>query len=184
MSLNIQTLEAQIDVRVAEQDLRQLSVAQPAEVARQLAGAVLEASRAEGLGYFPALNHFEENGQLAPDLLEATHALVWLASQRARTLIMTRLRPIFSTVRVQQIHARLYTLPAIRSGQHNLLEALSEHYDPAALKINLQLSLIQKQGGEGEALENYTRKMLWKWLKGSFDHMEVGSVHWLAPEPD
>ncbi len=184
MSLNIQTLEAQIDVRVAEKDLQQLSVAQPAEVGRQLATAVLDAVRAESLGYFPALSHFEENGSLNADLLEAVHALVWLASQRARTLIMTRLRPIFSTVRVQQIHARLYTLPAIRSGQHNLLEALAEHYDPAALKVNLQLSLIQKQAAEGEALENYTRKMLWKWLKGSFDRMDVGSVHWLSPETD
>ncbi len=182
MSLNIQTLEAQIDVRVAEQDLQQLSVAQPAEVGRQLAAAVLEAVRAESLGYFPALSHFEENGILHEDLLEATHALVWLASQRARTLIMTRLRPIFSTVRVQQVHARLYTLPSIRSGQLNLLDALAEHYDPAALKINLQLSLIQKQPAQAEALESYTRKMLWKWLKERFDHLEVGSVHALSAD--
>ncbi len=182
MSLNIQTVEAQIDVRVAEDDLRQLTVAQPAEVATQLAQAVLQASRAQNLGYFPALSHFEENGGLEPELLEAAHALVWLSSQRARTLIMTRLRPIFSSVRVQQVNARLYTLPAVRGGQANLLQALAEHYDPAALKVNLRLSLIQKKNPNGEALESYTRKMLWKWLKDRFDRMQVGSVHWLAPD--
>ncbi len=176
MSLNIHTLEAQIDLRVAKQDLQQLTVARPDEVARQLAEAVVQACQLEGLDYFPALTHFEQDQRLDNELLEAAHALVWLASQRARSLIMTRLRPIFSSVRVQQINARLYTLPRARPGQPNLPSILREHYDPAALRVNLQLSMIQKRPAETEALESYARKMLWKWLKDHFDRFEVALV--------
>ncbi len=174
-ALHVARFAIGLTVRVPHEALERHSASSPAAVGEALAEAVHAAVREQGLGYYPALDYFREAGGVDPELIAAADALAWLAATLVRNEVRTKLRPVFSTVNIQGLQAQAFALPPVRPSQPNALARLAAHYTPDTLKLDLRTSLIQRRP-PAEGIERLAAHMACKWLKASFESIEVTSA--------
>jgi hypothetical protein len=65
----------------------------------------------------------------------------------------------------------------LRPRGRNALELLAYHYTPNAVKVSLELSLLGNEQPAAQALQGFTKKMLWRWLRNRFEAIDISSVH-------
>jgi hypothetical protein len=148
----------------------------PEKAGKELAMAVDKFSNEKNLGYYPAIDYFEQVESFDKGLVETIEQLSWQVSKFARQEIQKRLRPIFATVKFVSVQTEAYALPGVRPGQESALERLSEHYTPDTLKVELRLSMLRKESDQRkDAAEGYARKMMFRWLGDLFESIEVTS---------
>lgn len=175
-ALRVARMGLSATVRVPREALERHAASSPEVVGRSLAEAVDTYVRAERLGYYPALDYFREReGAVEPELIAAADAIAWLAATLVRNEVRVKLRPVFSSVQIQGLQALAFAMPPVRPSQPNALHRLAEHYTPDTLKMDLQVSLIQKRE-PSEGIERLAAHMVYKWLKGSFAAIEVTSA--------
>ena len=166
------TLRLKLSASVLHQHVSVL----PEKAGEELAMAVHKYSNENNLGYYPAIDYFEQLESFDKDLIEKIEKLSWQVSKFARQEIQKRLRPIFATVKFQSVQTEAYSLPGVRPGQESALERLSEHYTPDTFKVELKLSMLRKESDQREgAAEGYARKMMFRWLGDLFESIEVTS---------
>ncbi len=166
------TLRLKLSASVLHQHLSVL----PDKAGKGLAIAVDKYSNDKNLGYYPAVDYFEQVESFDKRLVETIEHVSWQVSKFARQEIQKRLRPIFATVKFQSVQTEAYALPAVRPGQQSALERLSQHYTPDTLKVELKLSMLRKETDQREgAAEGYARKMMFRWLGDLFESIEVTS---------
>jgi hypothetical protein len=71
-----------------------------------------------------------------------------------------------------------YALPGVRTGKPNAMTTLAEHYTPNVLKMELQVSVLQKQPRQ-EGFEKYADNTVYRWLSEIFDSVEIASAQLL-----
>jgi len=174
-ALHVTRIGLAVTLQVPHEALERHAASSPAVVGEQLAEAVAAYVRAEGLGYYPALDYFREAGGVDPELIAAADAIAWLAATLARNEVRVKLRPVFSSVNVQGLQAVAFTLPPVRPRQTDALQRLARHYTPDTLKLDLKVSLIQKRP-PAEGIERLASHMVYKWLKANFTSVEVTSA--------
>lgn len=162
-------------VKVAEDVIEQHMPVSVEVVGQHLAREVSEFARRERLGYYPALSYFEEHGGIDPELVETARNVAWLSAQLVRDEVRTRLRPVFSNIRVEGVQSLAFTMPPVRPRHPNALISLTRHLTPDEIKLDLVVTMIQKRAG-GESLERFTRHVVKRWLAKSFDAVEVTSA--------
>ena len=172
---------ATVRVRLAEEVVLQHSPSSPAVIGHELAEQIHDYVKKNQLGYYPALNFFEvdETGALDPDLIDASESLSWLVCRLVRNEIQSKLRHVFSSVKFQTVQTIAYTMPAVRYGGANALHNLALHYTPLSVKLDLVLSMISKRyidEGADKGVEEFIRSALQRWLKDSFESIEISSV--------
>ena len=65
-------------------------------------------------------------------------------------------------------------MPPVRPNHANALERLTKHYTADTIKFELLVTLLRKDNDQrGDAAEAYARKMIFRWLKGVFENVEV-----------
>lgn len=152
---------------------RQLSVS-ASQIGGQLASAIDKYCSAHALGYYPAIEYFRHIEEFDQDLLDSADSVAWSVSRLVREEVQSRLGPIFSSIKFQSIQTEAFTLPSIRPNQPSAFDLLVKHYTPDTVKLELQVSLLRKDDDlRGEAVEGYARKMIYRWLKGVFDEVEL-----------
>ena len=145
-------------------------------VGTELATAIDSYVRDTQLGYYPALEFFRNVDAIDQDLLHSVEQIAWLVSKLAREEIQLRLRPIFATVKFDSIQTVAFALPPVRPSQKDALEHLAAHYTPDTIKLELVLSMLRKDTDTAERkVETYARKMIFRWLRDRFDHVEITS---------
>ena len=88
--------------------------------------------------------------------------------------MQSRLRPVFSSVKFISVQTEVFTLPAVRPNTPSALEQLAKHCVPDTVRLVLQVSILRKDNdARGDAAEAYARKMIFRWLKGAFEHIEI-----------
>jgi hypothetical protein len=164
-----------IEVKVKQDDLQQLPCSANV-VGATLADIAIDYETETGVGYFPAIEFFKTRDDVDPDLIESAEQVSWLVAKRAREIIQTRLRPIFSSVQFQSIQNTAFSLPRVRPRDPELHEKLAEHYTPDSVKVELLLTMMRKDSDsmDGRA-EPYGRKMMFRWLESQFESVEVTS---------
>ena len=162
------TLRIALDTRVLEQH----SAPSPLVVGTDLAQQVNDYVHRERLGYYPALEFIEAQNGADGALLAAVDHIAWLAAQLVRNEIEEKLRPVFASLKIRGMQCAAYAMPPIRPRWPNALETLAKHYTPNIIKIELQVSVIQRREN-AQGLQRHARQMVSRWLKNSFDGLEV-----------
>jgi len=147
-------------------------------VGRELAHQVVARTREEGLGYFPALDYFEGRPGVEAELLQAARDIAWFAGQWASAEVRRRLRGAFSSVTVQGVQARAFLMPGVRPREERALERLAHHYTPDTLRINLELTLLQR-GEDDTGFDLLSRRQTLRLLEGVFTTLEVADARML-----
>lgn len=150
--------------------------ASPVRVGEELAELVDQYARKQKLGYYPALEFFRDIENFDSELLDAVDHISWVATSLVREEVQLKLRPLFSSVRIEGIQSLAYTMPAVRPGQANVSQRLAMHYTPDAVKLDLTLSLLRKDTPR-EGLEKFAAHVVERWLKDSFATLDITSMH-------
>lgn len=173
MTRPISVNKASVSIRVRvplsyiEGRLGALAVAAGPHVAAQIHDFV----QREKLGYYPALEFFNDRPEIDPGVVAAVEEVGLFVCEFAKTEARNRLWPVFSHVRVTRTQLLALTLPAVRPHQPDALAMLTEHYTPRTVRLDLVLASIER--GTREGLEKVaTQKVLW-WLREAFDAVEV-----------
>ncbi len=153
----------------------------PYVVGEELADQVIRFVQQRGLGYYPALAFFQEQGGVEKDLLDAAGHMSWFVCKMVREEVQRKLRPVFSSIVFDSIQTLAFTLPAVRPHQLNARHALVRHYRPDTVKVVFTASAFQRHAGD-EALVKWARQVVYRWLKDSFHGLEITSAQ-LLPAP-
>jgi hypothetical protein len=158
-------------IRIAYEVLEQRLAASPRVVGDALASQVQAYARREGLGYYPALEFFQHQGGIDPELLSAAQNIAWYACEWVCEQIRVRLRAPFSSVSIDTVQSLAFTMPSVRSQQPNAFEALAAHYAPNRVRVHIRVSNIVK--GEPQGMDKFARQMALRWLKDRFESVQV-----------
>jgi len=131
------------------------------------------------LGYYPALSYFSDTDAVEDFLLDAIDQVAEVVQRLSEQGILDTLTPIFSTVHVDSLRNRVYTLPSIRLKDRNVIQKLNQHYCADSISFELQVSLIQRDGNT-DSLDGKIKKMVMRWLTDVFEQVEITSVHMLS----
>ncbi len=128
---------------IAEEDLARHAPVSPLAVGVELSYQIREYEKQQQLGYFPAVEffqdeRFEDGSGLDADLLQVYDSLTWLGEELIRSEFRTRLRAVFLEHRILEIHHHAATLPKIRPGETDVANKLAAHYTPNRFKIDFQ----------------------------------------------
>lgn len=162
------TVRLQIALEVIQQQLGDLAAAAGPEVARQIHAYVAR----ERLGYYPALEFFQQSSAIESGLVAAVEQVGLFVCDHAGTTARSRLWPIFSQVRVMNLQLLAATLPSVRPHQADALAALTQHYTPNAVKVNLNLSSIEKRAPSEDAAKIASNKVI-QWLRDAFESVTI-----------
>jgi hypothetical protein len=159
---------------VPEEILQGQLSSSPAGVGEELAGAIDQYSREHKLGYYPAIEFFRQVPEIDQGLIEKAEQIAWTVSKVAREEVQSRLRPIFSSVKFQSVQTEAFTLPPVRPNSPTSLEQLANHCTPDTVRLELLVSMLRKDNDQrGDAAETYARKMIYRWLRGIFENVDV-----------
>jgi len=173
--MKVTNVSLSILITVELEELDRHSAAAAAVVGREMAKQVASYEKKNHLGYYPAMEYFQESARgVDADLLEAVDNLAWLATKLVREEVRKHLRPIFSSLRFDALQNLLYTMPRVRPGKPSAIQKLAEHF--TANKVRLELTAqIMNRDGEEKDLKRYTTHLVHRWLKENFESIEVTS---------
>ncbi len=172
--MQVDHINLTLRLTVPEEILQRHLHASPAKVGEQLARVVDQYSRKHKLGYYPAIEFFRQVPEIDQSLIESSEQLAWVVSKVAREEVQSRLRPIFSSVKFLSVQTEAFALPPFRPNHPSALEQLAKHYTPDTVRLELLVSMLRKDNDQrGDAAETYARKMIYRWLRGIFQDVDV-----------
>ena len=169
--LHITKIHISLKVKIFDELLeRHLAASAPA-VGEALTSEVISLVKKNSIGYFPALEYFQQQGELDDDLIDAAETIGWFASKIAREEVQQKMRGFFSTLSFQSVQTIAFTMPSVRPSKHDAHKALIQHYTPNVVKLDIVASVLKKDKLEGMA--NWARQLFRRNLENSFAEMEV-----------
>jgi len=162
-------------VLLPEQVFENHSPFRPRGIGEQLAQQVDAGAREAALGYYPPVDYFQGRGVLDAQLLEVLDQLAWLATSLVREEVQLKLRPLFAAVQIKSMQALAYSMPPVRPGQVDALQALGRHFAPDQARFDLMLTLFRKRP-DGEGLDSHIRRMVCDHLDPSFDKIDISNI--------
>lgn len=145
-------------------------------VGEAVAECVRDFSRAEQLGYYPALEYVRSRQAIDYDLLSALESIADIAGNVARQEIKQGLRSAFSACVFESVQAIAYSLPTVRPRQLNAWINLVQHFTPDTIKLTLRLAMRHEPEEDGETLEQAASTRLREALNGRFERIEICSA--------
>ena len=174
MPLKIAQVAISLQIKALHQIIEQHLPASPFIVGEELANHIHQYSREHKLGYYPALEYFQDKS-IEKDLLDAAEGISWVVNNLIREELQNRLRPVFSSISFESIQNIAFTMPQIRPGGSNDIHKLAAHYTPDHVKVNMIASLVRKEISPDGA-EQYSRIMLKRWLNERFADMKITCI--------
>ena len=163
-----------ISIRVSEDILERKVAASPAFVGEELARQVNAYVKKNRLGYYPALDFFQDMNVLEQDLVDTAQGIAWVVSEMVRSEVISRLRPAFSRTEIEGMQSTAYIMPTVRPSHPNALYELAEHYTPDEVKMTLLASSIEKSA-KTEGMDKLAEHKVRRWLDQHFDTVVVTS---------
>ncbi len=175
MTLQFNKVAVNMEIKVPHESIERHAPASPNIVGKELAQQVHHYAQQYNLGYYPALEFFNEQGGIDSDLINAVENISWVAAEIVCNEVKTKLRPIFSSISIDSLHNRAFTLPKVRMGQINAQPQLAEHFTPDVIKLNLIATIIKKHG-DSRSSEKLAESLICHWLNNRFERLAVTGV--------
>lgn len=179
MVLNFTRVAVTLQISVPDTALERHLAASPRVVAENIAEQVMAYEEEHSLGYYPAIDFFQQHGGVEPELIDALENISWVLTSMVRNEIRLRLRPVFSHLKIESLKTLAFTMPTVRPGQQNARINLISHFSATSVKVNLIVTLLQKIVDTHTAAR-MTESMCYRWLKEHFSAVDVTSVHVLG----
>lgn len=177
--LHIIRVSVTAHLKISEQVMAQHLAASPLVVGEELARQVDGYARANKLGYYPALEFFDEvEDGIDADLIETVRGIAWFVGNLTQNEIEHRLRVAFSEVTVQDLRLLAFTMPQVRPSHPNALHDLSRHFTPDTVKAVMVLSNIEKRA-DLEGMDKLAEHKVVRWLEPHFESVEVTASHFV-----
>jgi len=170
--LHLNKIHISLKARVPHGVLEKHLASSAEVVGHNLTEQVVDYVNANKLGYFPALDFFQNEPGIDPDLMDAAETIGWFASKYAREEIQRKMRPFFSSISFQSVQVVAFTMPSVRPSQLNAWHDLLAHYTPDVVKLDLIASVLKKNDRQ-DGLSNWSRQLFRRNLEGSFQELEV-----------
>ena len=178
-SIGIVPVALTIQVVMAPERLESLLSAAQKNLGRTLAERVEVIVRAQRLGYYPALDYFEDHPDMDPKLIDMVKTLAAQVRKRVKREVQTHLWPVFSSVRIERATTLAFTLPRMTPAQPDALARLAQHYFPNAVRLELVLTTLDKQHRLEEAEVSSSNKLV-RNLRDAFESVSVGATRRLS----
>jgi len=150
---------------------------------RTLAERVDAIVRSGKLGYYPALDFFEDHPDMDPELIGMVKTLAAQIRKRVKREVQTHLWPVFSSVQIERATTLAFTLPRIKPAQPDALARLALHYFPNAVRLVLVLTTLDKQHRLEEA-EKFSSSKVVRNLRDAFESVSVTATRRLTEQAD
>jgi hypothetical protein len=150
---------------------------------RTLAERVDAIVRVEKIGYYPALDFFEDHPGMDPDLIGMVKSLAAQIRKRVKRDVLTHLWPVFSSVQVERATSLAFTLPRVTPAQPDALARLAQHYFPNAVRLELVLTTLDKQH-RLEEVEQFSSSKVVRNLRDAFESVNVTATRRLSDLAD
>ena len=147
----------------------------PSRMGQQLAEQACAYVKANRTGYFPPLAFIAEHDGIEADLYALAQQMSQFAAHYLKRDIHRRLVDIFSNLKVTKIQPLALTMPGIRPNESEAMAKLAKHFSPARLRVELQLSTIEKVGKEGGV--GLARQKVLRWLHPHYAEVGVAEAH-------
>ena len=147
----------------------------PSRMGQQLAEQVCGYVHAHNTGYFPPLDYFEQGEGIEADLITLAQQMTQFSGQYLKRDLYRHLVDIFSNLKVVKIQSMALTMPKVRVNEKEAKAKLAKHFSPARMRVELELSTIEKAGMEG-GIELARHKVL-RWLHPHYAEIEVTEAH-------
>ena len=174
-SLHIAKIALTIKAKLPRESLQQHFPAPIETLGEQLAQQAIDYVHQNSLGYFPALEYFQEHGGIDNYLLDAADQMSLLTVTMTKQEVGRVLQPLFSSVRIGTIQSLAYTMPTVRPSQTQAQQLLAQHYLPDKVKFEAIVTLLQKRPPEA-GIENAAKQIALRWLDELFSEVEVTSA--------
>ena len=171
----VNKLVVTLTVEIPHEALESQSPVSAVVIADQLAEEVMAYEREHHLGYFPALDYYQQQEVIDSDLINALQGISWLSCSMAQEEVKTRLRPVFSAIKFESVQSPVNNLPSVRPNSHNAMQGLIEHYIADKVKLTFTASMIRK-AEDNETTEAYARHVIGKWLRDHFASFEIKAI--------
>jgi len=182
-SLGLVPVALTIQVVMAPERLEaQLNTAERS-LGRTLAERVDAIVRSGKLGYYPALDFFEDHPDMDPELIGMVKTLAAQIRKRVKREVQTHLWPVFSSVQIERATTLAFTLPRIKPAQPDALARLALHYFPNAVRLELVLTTLDKQHRLEEA-EKFSSSKVVRNLRDAFESVSVTATRRLTEQAD
>jgi hypothetical protein len=182
-TLGIVPVALTIQVVMAPERLEALLNTAERRLGHTLATRVEAIVRAEKLGYYPALDYFEDHPNMDPDLIGTVKTLAAQIRKRVKREVQTHLWPVFSSVRIERATTLAFTLPRMTLAQPDALTMLAQHYFPNTVRLELLLSTLDKQYRLDEA-EKFSSDKVVRNLRDVFESVSVSATRRLSGPAD
>lgn len=171
-SLSITRIAVTTLVRVADEVVEPNTGFSAFTVGRHLARQVDTCVQQSGLGYYPPADYFRSQGHgVDLALLALVDELAAFCAAYSRRELRRRLSRVFSAIQINHISATSYTMPRVRLRQSDRLEGLARHYAPNELRVEMQLSSIEKERYYG--IEVMAQQRVDRWAAPAFESLSV-----------
>jgi len=178
-TLGIVPVALTIQVVLAPEQLGALSNAAERSIGRVLAERVDAIVRAQRLGYYPALDYFEDHPDMDPALIGTVKALAAQIRKRVKREVQKHLWPVFSSVQIERATTLAFTLPRVTPAQADALARLAQHYFPNTVRLELVLTTLDKQHRLDEA-EKFSSSKVVRNLRDAFESVSVTATRRLT----
>ena len=164
-----------LQVKLPKAELEKHLSASAEVVGELLTEQIVENVKRQGLGYFPAIEFFQQQGLIDGELIDAAETIGWFAAKLAREEVKRRLRSFFSTLEFQSVKCNAFGMPTVRPNQLDAWSALVKHYTPNQVKLDVIASVLKKHD-QPEGMVNWARQLCKRNLQGVFESFEVTAV--------
>lgn len=173
-SIVIANIALDMIIQLSLDEIQAHLASSPVVVGETLARQVDTCARREGLGYYPPLAYFADSDCVDQDLLTVSREIAWFVCEYARGRVRRQLRPVFSTVHVEQVRVVSFSMPQVRMTDEDPVAALAAHYTPDTVRVSAIVSSIEKEPVP-EGIERIATGKALDWLGDAFARVEVAS---------
>lgn len=169
--LHITKIHISLKIKIPDELLERHLASSAEAVGHALTEEVLKFVKKNKMGYFPALEYIQSQGEMDEDLMDAAETIGWFTAKIAREEIQNKLRGFFSTLSFQSVQTIAFAMPSVRPNTHKAHQQLIDHYTPNVVKLDIVASVLKKEQLEGIA--NWAKQLFKRNLETSFAEMEV-----------
>jgi len=182
-TLGIVPVALTLQVTLAPERLDALLSTAEKNLGRTLAERIDTIVRAQRLGYYPALDYFDDHPGMEPALIGAVKALAAQIRKRVKREVQTHLWPVFSSMQIERATSLAFILPRVSPAQADALARLAQHYFPNTVHLELVLSTLDKQHRLEEA-EAFSANKVVRNLRDTFESVQVTATRQLSSLAD
>ena len=179
MALKLSQIAMSLKLQVPMDAVERHVAASPLVVGNEIARQMHDHVKQQQLGYYPALDYFQEQAGIDKELISALENITWVVTGIVRNEVLRTMRPVFSKIHFEAIQTIAFTMPTVRPTQKDALEQLARHFTADVVKVSIIATLIQHFQDEAFA-ETMAEGLAHRWLQGTFTQVDVSGVRFLS----